>query len=145
MPVPDADLLCRFIRPGDWSRGTGRPRPGAFKDRSGLSLWHLGLLEQHSASPEDLLIESLTGCGQAHHTAGDYRQYAAEAAQLAGRPLQIAVEWRTEHSFVAEPWLPWRYAHIQVEVSLGDDEVQIRFRRLLAINARFVIPPTFGN
>lgn len=145
MPVPDSDLLCRFIRLRDWSPSEGRPRPGAFKDRSGLSLWHLGLLEQRSASPEDLLIESLTGCGQAHHTAGDYRQSAADAAQLAGRPLQIAVEWRTERNFVSEPWWPWRYAHIQAETILGDDEVQIRFRRLLAIRARLIIPPTLSN
>lgn len=145
MPVPDADLLCRFIRPRDWSPEGGRPRPGAFKDRRGLSLWHLGLLEQHSVSPEDLLIESLTGCGQAQHTAGDYRQAAADAAELAGRPLQIAVEWRTEYRFVAEPWWPWRYAHIQAETSLGDDEVQIKFRRLLALNARLVVPPDLGN
>ena len=72
MPVPPDDLLCRFIRPGDWSRRENRPRPGAFKQPA-LSVWHIERLRAQGAAPEDLRLEHLRGCGQAHHTAADYR------------------------------------------------------------------------
>lgn len=153
MSVPDAVVLCRFIRPhrDHWSVRDQRLKPGAFKDnRGGLSVWDVALLEQHSASIADLLIDALSGYGQAHHTAGDYRQFADDAAADAGYPMQAAVERRTGGEFVAEPWREWSYAHIQVETSASGDterekDALSEFRRLLALNACFTTAPTFGN
>ena len=153
MPVADEVILCRFIRPhrDHWSVRDQRLKPGAFKDSRGdLSVWDVGRLEQHSVPVADLLIDALTGCGQAQHTARDYREFAAEAAAEVNYPLQVAVERRTGDEFVAEPWRRWSYAHIQVETAAGGNaarerDVLAEFRRLLALNARLIVPPDLGN
>lgn len=153
VPVADDVILCRFIRPhrDHWSVRDQRLKPGAFKDiRGDLSVWDVARLEQHSVSVADLLIEALAGCGQAQHTAGDYRQLATEAAAAISYPLQVAVERRTGDEFVAEPWRQWSYAHIQVETADGGNAARERealyeFRRLLALNARLIVPPDWGN
>ena len=143
MPVAAEDIVCRFIRPADWSRRDQRPRPGAFKDRRGISLWHRKRLRQQAVALEDLLIEHLTGWGQAHHQAGDYADLAAIAAEKEGQSLQVRVEWRPEDEYVAPAWRPWRYAHAQGETETidGAEEVLIEFRRLLAIKSRLAIAP----
>lgn len=153
MLVPDDVIICRLIRPDRdyWSVREQRPKASVFKDnRGGLSVWDVALLEQHSASIADLLIDDLSGYGQSHHTAGDYRQFADDAAADAGYSLQVAVERRTGDEFVVESWREWSYAHIQVETSASSDTEREKaalseFRRLLAFNVRFVIPPTIGN
>lgn len=140
MPVPQDDILCRFIRPGDWSRRENRPRPGAFK-QANLSVWHIEQLRKQGAAPEDLRIEHLRGCGQAHHSAGDYQALAAESSQADGVLFQVQVEWRPEDQYVSEPWRTWADAHIQVEVTEGPPDFLIEFRRLLARRARHSVPP----
>lgn len=143
MPVPAEDIVCRFLRPADWSRRDQRPRPGAFKDRRGISVWHRERLRQQAVALEDLLIEHLAGWGQAQHRAGDYAELAAVAAQQEGQFLQVQVEWRPEDEYVAPAWRQWRYAHAQAETEIVDGaaEVLIEFRRLLAINSRLTVPP----
>lgn len=148
MPVADEVILCRFIRPHRdyWNVRDQKPRAGAFKDsRGGLSVWDVALLEQHSVPIADLLIDALSGYGQSHHTAGDYRQFADDAAAAVGHLLPVEIERRTGAEFVTEPWRKWSYAHIQVETSASAKEVIFEFRRLLALHARLIVPPTFGN
>ena len=140
MPVPQDDVLCRFIRPRDWNKGTGRPSQRAFA-QPGLSVWHIGSLLEKGVSLEDLCIEHLAGYGQAHHTAGDYLRFAAEASESEETPFQVEVEWRPEDQYVAEPWRPWAYAHVQVEAVEGPPNFLLEFRRLLALNARYLVPP----
>lgn len=140
MPVPPDDILCRFIRPDDWSSQNGRPRPGAFKQAS-LSVWHKDRLLERQVSLEDLRIGHLTGCGQAHHTAGDYLQLALTAAQTEGTPFQVQVEWRPEDECVEEPWRRWAYAHVQVEATEGPPKFLKEFRWLLTLHTRVVVPP----
>ena len=143
LPIPADDILCRFVRPRDWSVRDQRLRPGAFKDNRGLSLGHTERLRQHSVALESLLIDNLAGYGQAHHTAGDYLRFALEAAERESQPLSLQVEWRPEDEYVAEAWRQWAYAHVQVETETdaGAEEVLIEFRRLLAMNARWSTPP----
>lgn len=138
-------MVCRFIRPQDWSRDHQRPRAGAFKDnRGGLSVWHLERLQQQSVAIEELLIKDLAGWGQAHHTAGDYSDFATLAAQEKDQPLQVQVKWRPEDEYVSQPWRQWSYAHAQVEIDLTHDtnEVLKEFRRLLSMECRAVNAPT---
>lgn len=140
MPVPPDDILCRFIRPSDWSKRDNRPRPGAFKQAS-LSVWHKDRLLDCQVQPEDLRIHHLTGCGQAHHTAADYLQFALEAARIEGTPFQVQVEWRPDDQYVQEAWRFFRFAHVQVEAIEGPGNFLTEFRRLLALNSRLAIPP----
>ena len=140
MPVPPDDMLCRFIRPRDWSSTLNRPKPGAFK-QAGLSVWHQDRLRERGIPLSDLLIEHLAGHGQAHHTAGDYAELAQEAERLEGQPFRVRVEWRPEDEYVAEPWRQWNYAHVQVETEAGPPNFLARYCRLLTLGARVVIPP----
>ena len=140
MPVPPDDLLCRFIRPGDWSRRENRPRPGAFKQPA-LSVWHVERLRAQGAAPEDLRLEHLRGCGQAHHTAADYRILAIEASIADGMPFQVQVEWRPEDQYVSEPWRPWANSHVQVEAIEGPPDFLAEYRRRLALTTRWSVPP----
>ena len=140
MSVPDNDTVCRFVRSRDWNKRDNRPKTGAFK-QAGLSVWHQERLRERGVSLRDLQIEHLAGSGQAHHKAGDYRRFADEAAQTAGVPFQVQVEWRPGDEYVAEHWRQWRYAHIQVEATEGPSDFPLEFRRLLAVNARPVVPP----
>ncbi len=140
MPVPSDDILCRFVRPNDWSRILNRPKPGAFKQAE-LSVWHRDRLRERGVPLEDLRIEHLAGYGQAHHTVGDYLDCAREAEQIEGEPFRVQVEWRPEDEYVAEHWRQWRYAHVQVEVREGPVQFLAEFRRLLAEKTRFKVPP----
>ena len=140
MPVPQDDIICRFIRPSDWDKRDNKPSQRAFR-QPGLSVWHIGRLLERDMSVEDLQIEHLVGYGQAHHTDGDYLRFAADAAEAEGTPFRVQVEWRPEDHYVAEPWRPWAYAHVQVEAIEGPPNFLLEFRRLLAVNARYVIPP----
>ncbi len=140
MPVPEDDIVCRFIRPDDWSNRDKRPRPGAFK-QADLSVWHKGRLSERDVLLEDLRIGHLAGCGQAHHTVADYLEFARKAAQCEGRPFQVQIEWRPEDQYVEEPWRPWRDAHVQVEAMEGPGKFLVEFRRQLALNLRFSVPP----
>jgi hypothetical protein len=141
MPVPSNDMVCRFIpgRSKDWSVEYGRPKPNAFKQKGGLSVWHLERLREQGVSLEDLRIGGLSGYGQAHHFAGDYEQAAHDAAQELDLPLRIQVEWRPEQA--TGEWVQWAYAHIQVEHGKFEDAVLVRFRQILAARSRFKVPP----
>ena len=138
MPVPPDDRLCRFIRPDKWNDKLNLPTQRAFK-QVGLSVWNRGQLLQRNIQLEDLLVGNLIGCGQAHHTAGDYLRFALEVTQDEGIPCQVRVEWHPDE--VPEPWWKWRYAHVQVEATEGPNDFPLEFRRLLAANSRHKIPP----
>lgn len=140
MPVPVFDILCRFVRPKDWSKTDNRPKPAAFK-QADLSVWHKDKLLARHVRLEDLRIEHLTGYGQAHHTTGDFLQFATEAGQIENCEFSVQVEWRPEEKYVAEPWRRWNYAHVQVEAVEGPKNFLVEFRRKLSLNARVVIPP----
>ena len=140
MPVPHDDIVCRFIRPQDWSRRDNRPRPGAFK-QAGLSVWHQGRLCERNIALTALCILHLTGYGQALHAAGDYLAIARESALDTGLPFQVQVEWRPEDEYVAEPWREWRYAHVQVEATEGPSNFLAEFRDRLAHSTRAAVPP----
>ena len=143
-------MLCRFIRGHDqhWSKNQNRPRPPAFKENGGLSVWHIGSLGQHGVKPGQLRMGALAGHGQAHHTAGDYVETARKAAKQQGVPVSTVVEWRTEDRYVKPDWREWAYAHVQVEHTLGPDydvakleAALVLFRQQLSKNARHTKPP----
>ena len=142
MPVPADDIVCRFINPGrnTWNPNLNQPTQRAFK-QANLSVWHQGRLKGRGVALEDLLIDNLAGYGQAHHTAGDYLEFALQAACDAGTPFRVRVEWRPDDVFVGVPWRRWRYAHVQVEAMTGPADFPLEFRRLLAANARALVPP----
>lgn len=144
MPVPEGDTVCRFIRHQDWSKRDKRPRPGAFKQAE-LSVWHRDRLASKDVRLEDLCIEHLAGCGQAHHTAADYLEFARQAGQREGTSFRVRVEWRPEDRYVEDPWRSWRYAHVQVEAVEGPGNFLVEFRRLLALNSRHSVAPHQGT
>ena len=140
MVVPLDDVVCRFVRPSDWSRILKRPKPGAFK-QVGLSVWHPDRLEERDATLDDLRIEHLAGYGQAHHTVGDYYRFARKSEEKDGTPFRVQVKWRPDDEFVDEPWRQWRYAHIQVETVAGPAQFTVSFRNLLALKTKVAIAP----
>lgn len=140
MPVPADDIVCRFIRPKEWNRRDNRPKQSAFRG-PGLSVWHQERLRQSGVPLENLRIEHLAGYGQAHHTAGDYADFASEAAQANDVPFQVQVEWRPDDEFVSAPWRQWQYAHVQVEAITGPAHFLLEFRRLLSLKMRCAIAP----
>ena len=139
MPVPNDDVVCRFISPSrkTWSREENRPKQQAFK-QEGLSVWHQGRLSAHGVSLDELLIENFTGYGQAYHKAGDYLEFARRVAKK--ESCEVQVEWRPEE--VPDSWRRWKYAHVQVEATKGPPSFPLEFRRLLALCTRSVVSPT---
>jgi len=141
MSIHDDDVVCRFIRPGRdyWHSVEQRPKAKAFKQPS-LSLWHEKRVIANQASLDDLLIDSLVGYGQAHHTAGDYREIAREVGDDHGVDLGIVLRWQPN---VPCPWQRWRDAHVEVETTTGDHvkSALTEFRRLLSLKARISIAP----
>ena len=144
MPVPTDDVLCRFVRPRDWSWRENRPKPSAFK-QANLSVWHKGRLCAKAVSLNELRIEHLAECGQAHYRSGDFVEAAAKASQLEEVEFQVHVEWRPEDCYVAVPWRQWAYAHVQVETLLGPRNFLVEFRRQLCLNAQMTVPPDRPN
>lgn len=140
MSVPDGDTLCRFVRRQDWSEREGRPKPGAFKQR-GLSVWHCERLREQAVGIDELRIEHLSGCGQAHHTTADYFEHAREAERQTGIVLGVQVVWRPGDEYVSAPWRTWRYAHVQVEATSGPEQFTPLYRQLLALGTRYQVPP----
>ena len=142
MPVPNSDIVCRFIKPdrNTWNSNLNQPKQRAFK-KAGLSVWHQERLRANGVNLQDLLIEGLVGYGQAHHTAGDYLKFALQAAQSENVCFQVQVEWRADDQYVNPAWRQWSYAHVQVEATKGPPDFPLEFRRLLAANARSVVPP----
>ena len=140
MSVPDRDIVCRFIKPhrDTWNPNLNQPTQRAFKQR-GLSVWHRDRLRARGVSLQDLLIQNLDRYGQAHHTAGDYRKFALQVTQNENVRFQVQVEWRPDD--VTPPWRQWSYAHVHVEATEGEKDFPREFRRLLAANARCVVPP----
>lgn len=144
MQVPEADLVCRFLRPKrDWSEEEQRPKPGAFKDPA-LSVWHPARLQAAGDRLEDLQFESLERTGQAHYSAGDFcrtvQEVVTEAEQCGETGhLDVAVEWSPDTVF--EAWKRWAYAHIEVRTDTDCKALWARFRRALCFRPREVIPP----
>ena len=149
MQVPSEDMLCRFI-PGDsnrWSIPNKRPRPPAFKDDRGLSVWNVRSLEKHGVDPAELLIDALREHGQAHHTAGDYRQTAQVASKRFGVSFRISVEWQSGDRFVKPAWRQWAYAHVDVDTDCTAERESacVYFRQHLSKIARKIVEPNSGN
>ena len=143
MQVPEADVVCRFLRPKrDWSEEERRPKPGAFKDPA-LSVWHPVCLQAAGDRLEDLQFASLERTGQAHYSVGDICQTAREVVREAepsetGR-LDVAVEWSPDTVF--EAWKRWAYAHIEVRTDTDCKALWACFRRALCFRAQDTIPP----
>lgn len=112
MPVPQEDIVCRFIRYDKWSKRENRPRPGAFKQPD-LSVWHPERLRNKGVRLEDLQFDSLEGSGQALITVAEIFEAAQTAEQKKDGKLHVEVEWRPET--VDEARQQWSYAHAQVE------------------------------
>ena len=144
MPVPREDVVCRFIREGDWSKAEERPKASGFK-QNGLSLWHLERLRSCNAQLEDLQFDSLEGSGQALLTVDQIFDAARMAGQKTTGTLHIAVEWRPET--VEEAWNQWREAHIEVEATPEDEPTETQgglmsaFRMGLCTMAECIAPP----
>ena len=98
-------------------------------------------MQARNVSVADLRLEELADSGQAHHTAGDYLQFAREVEKQTGEPFEVEVAWRPDDEYVAESWRQWRYAHVQVEITKGPPKFPPLFRRLLAIHTRNTTPP----
>ena len=144
MPVPHDDLLCRFIRPSDWSNRDKRPKSAAFKGPN-LSLWHLQRLADQNVSIDALRFGDFDGAGQAHYTPSDYITAAADAAASAHEDFSVTVEWRGRVRDVKPAYTQWRYAHAQVEWMAAPENAFLQFRQLLALQAhkraRALVPP----
>lgn len=143
MPVPEDDVVCRFVRSRDWSESERRPKPGAFKDPN-LSVWHPARLAACAARLEELQFGSLASTGQAHYAVGDFSRTAVRVeseAERSGEPgnLDVTAEWSPET--VAEAWERWACAHIEVRTETDCRALWARFRRALCTSARVVIPP----
>lgn len=143
MPVPEEDIVCRFVRSKDWSDSEQRPRPGTFKQVD-LSVWHQARLQVHPARLEDLQFGSLAQTGQAHYAVGDLsrtaRKVEADAAR-SGEPgkLDVTAEWSAET--VPEDWKRWASAHVEIRTEMDCKKLWAAFRRALCTSARNVIPP----
>ena len=145
MPVPEEDIVCRFVRSKDWSTLERRPKAGAFKGKGvDLSVWHPARLQAYGAQLEDLQFGPLAGTGQAHYTAGGFGRIASKVeAEAQGRcetgRLDVIVEWSPDQ--VAEEWKRWAYAHIDIRTQTDCQELGIAFRRALCFTAQHLIPP----
>lgn len=61
----------------------------AFKQPA-LSVCNIDMPDQRGVTIDELRIEHLGACGQAHHAAGDYVTYARQSG------LNVQVVWRSE-------------------------------------------------
>ena len=71
MPVPNSDVVCRFIRPSEWSSVEKAPKKRRLKEQD-MSVWSIGGLGKMSASLADLQIQHLEGSGQLNLAVQDY-------------------------------------------------------------------------
>ena len=143
MPVPEEDIVCRFVRSKDWSDSEQRPRPGTFKQVD-LSVWHQANLQNLGVRLEDLQFGSLERSGQAHYTVGDFsrtaRKVEAEAVQRGGSgKLNVTAKWSP--NTVPEEWIQWVDAHVEIRTEMDCKKLWAAFRRALCMSARKVIPP----
>ena len=145
MSVPSRDVLCRFIKGqnDNWNVLTGRPRPGAFKDRRepNFSTWNVVLLTLRKVQIEELMTGTFTGHGQAYLTVQDCLDAAKEAGEKKGTQFDVVVEWRPDE--VSPEFKPWSFAHVQVEYPPDQDlhSTVVEFRQLLATKSKDVVPP----
>ena len=141
MPLPNDDILCRFIRDNDWSARDNRPKTGAFKYKNReLSVWHKERLESEGVDLKQLRLAELSGSGQALHSVEQYFE-ARQVAEENGDGFEMQVEFRPEDEYVSEAWRQWRYAHAQVEIVEGPEKFPLVFRAYLARRYHSVIPP----
>jgi hypothetical protein len=143
MPVPQDDMVCRFINPIHWSKREEGPREGAFRPPEGehLSVWHEGRLSATKVSIDDLKIEDLSGHGHVCHSTKTYLEVAENSSKPSKEapkptPIEIQVEFRPEDADVDMPWREWNYAHCQVEATVGPMQLTRRFHRLMAAKSK---------
>ena len=150
MAVPVDDIVCRFIRPQDWSATSSKPKQGLMKQPI-QSVWHEEKLVPHGANVSDLRIESLAGSG---HFSLSVREYKDIASSVSSRitdaeKFEIEIEWRPEDEFVKEPWRQWRDAHAQLEkIADCQSNFPIEFRKLVIIMAGrkgSIVPPELDD
>ncbi len=141
MTIKPDDVVRRFIRPHKtyWDKEAKRPKQRAFHDKSGLSIWHHDELATMGASFDDLVIESLAGFGQAHHTIGDYYRLAQDAAQEKGTTFSIDIDWRPDT--VDPPWQQWRQAHMEIDIPPDPRGANTLLRQKLALNTVYASAP----
>ena len=145
MSVPPRNELCRFIKgqSDNWNEHTGRPRPGAFKDKRepNISTWNVVSLTFRELQIEELMTGTFSGHGQAYLTVQDCLDAAKEAGEKKGTQFNVVVEWRPDK--VSPELKPWSYAHVQVEYPPSRDlrATVVEFRQLLATKSKDVVPP----
>ena len=144
MAVPKEDIVCRFIRPGEWSKRENRPRPGAFK-QVGLSVWHRERIQSTGATLEDLQFGSLEGSGTALLTVNQIFEAAETAERKRSGKLYVDVEWSPET--VDNAWRQWKDAHAEVETRPSGESpehaggLMSAFRMELCLKAKCDPPP----
>ena len=144
MAVPKEDIVCRFIRPGEWSKRENRPRPGAFK-QVGLSVWHRERIQSMGATLEDLQFGSLEGSGTALLTVSQIFEAAETAERKRSGKLRVDVEWNPET--VDKAWRQWKDAHAEVETCPSGESLEhagglmSAFRMELCLKAKCDPPP----
>lgn len=145
MSVPPEDVLCRFIKgqSDSWNESTGRPRPGAFKDKRepNFSTWNVVSLGLHNVQIEELMAGTFSGHGRAYLTVQDCLEAAKKAGETKGAQFDVVVEWRQET--VSPELKPWSFAHVQVEYPPDRSfrSTIVEFRQLLATKSKDIVPP----
>ena len=132
-------MVCRFVRPDQWSYEEKRPKPGAFKDKRGLTLWHERKLEENNATIHDLKFDHLEKFGEAYYRVEDFEIYAQKANERENGTLEVSLHWRPTTALGA--WEQWNYAHIEMDEDASHDEALRVLRRKLSLNARRTKPP----
>ena len=151
MPEQDDGFFCRFVRRQDWSVLEHRPKPGAFKHKDNVSLWHERRVLDHGDQLHDLQFGPLADTGQAYFRAGEIERHAqdveakAKAEGNCNCSLSVTVEWRPEAA--PKDWQKWVDAHAEIiEAATNCHELTVRLRRALCTNARrLVAPKTRGS
>ena len=140
MLVPDTDTVCRFIpsAPDKWIVRDNRPHQRAFR-QIGLSVWNQDELIKQGSTLGHLRAAHFNTHGQAHHKVEDYYRLAEQVEQEEKVECKIKVVFRPKEA--PTKLAQWRDAHVQVEVTSGQSDLPLEYRRRLAANAQSVVPP----
>lgn len=136
LEVSDEEWICRFIVPGEWDDELQQPTPRAFRASAReLSTFHPEKVAQLGYRLRQLCIKQLDGAGEAHLQV----KTCIELGKDISREFSPKVYWRPEK--VAEAWLRWQDAHVQIESEGGNGGFPTSYRSLLAENATCLRPP----
>ena len=135
--VSEDEWICRFIEQDKWDENLKQPTPSAFRaSNRELSLFHPGRVAQLGDNIRDLCFSRLEGAGEAYLQVTTCIQLSKGVKSPVFDPK---VYWRPEKVHTA--WRRWADAHVQIESEHGDQKFPMRYRSLLAENARILRPP----